>query len=1744
MEEGIVLPRPIIQQHDFKEEIDTFMMSASFLTDLKQWSDLLTRIGAHPVMGLSSVGWERVEASYYQAFFNNSVLELGWLRSLYLIKKIFIKNPALDAAFERWAVRFLESLHAKMQRSIQEKKWTDASNPTKKTWENIALFIRQELGAAMGRFERKELLQNSAIGWLVAIAKQLEQGTAEDFLLCEAVLLSLCQDLQERSSRMVAFAQSADAFFNAQARQWRHNNAALLDAKDMEEQIPNALTLQDTISNITEPLYRNRVILRAKGYEGVLDRYEAVLPLQQQSLAKLLEGLRSLWQASIDRMYVEPPCLYTLVLLGSYPRGDATLYSDLEFLLLVGPKSGLEFEFEQNNELITAYFKKCFQLFTAHILLLGEERKSAILNGIHYRYGVHLDDLLVPFSKHIAFFGNAVDMARAVELDCGASTHWHECLQTVSSQDGLSANGGSHSILAAVASYDACFFAGDGSLFKYYLQQRYKVLSQPTGFLRFSGHPVLALQAKVAVLYPSPSRILPSRITVKQYFLSLLSGAIKVLSIYHGLIGNEYASPIMDTRERCKGLVAQGIISSELAQCLEVIYDFANRFRALSYSDYDSQYDSWLLFGREQSEAGLLLKHLWQTYSQMWKETIVMLHEVMYPLNQAFAEWVMEAESNFEAVRPFSISPELLARWQKILAQQGKNIGYAFDHAVCYAILTANMMHQGVMLSRLSEEWWQFLLVALLHLSPKERQALWTKLLPELTFSEKEEFMDKWDNVLYEPQQFQEEHIYFTELEHKRLREEIAAEWNMVIQALPFTDGFNAAFYRKQRDWRKAVGLLFTNTVEDRSQLAEVVMQQKSVVIECMDPGIATEEVNKRIKNKQKTSGLFVVKEAVQKALEDDEKRAFKEAKSKPGGKRHIVLFFTNRVQEETYHFCLKIFPENPGMEYAITQLHYSLGGDELPDVWLWRIYTPFYPEGIAALLMEDVRGLRHTREDRALMLNLADVPHKNPGVVFAIDAGSYTRHFFRVTLTRPEDDKTNDYDVIPGNRKHQALRGSFILHRVDNERSMYVTRLFQHSMPVIGNYNPEEVKSTLKLKTVIYCMENVGASLSAVDIRHFINLDIKVVFKRWMEQIDKWNINAREIFKLRGIMGNSHLSASFIGEELYAIARQHYQGNIYKHGVFHAAPNDLHAKEANNLCLVVMPVPMDKFTDLYLLWGELQRFFASKKDEKEMPTGLEVLRTICPDLYQCYHANIKPEWRIGAKETDRGQLAKMTFNRFNEVTKGGYKRSGESSQAYHTMVTSSSGAPMRAEDYESILQNTPPNSMEHAADTVSGLVYTLGKYELEGKWPNEMEMIRQVLLDRFQRILEAPIVETPSLFAFFRTNNPVASRLDQIRTEFSNLCPVNKLAFRQHFLCPSPKRVWNIQGLHKEVKRYALSLLLMESVQSVDLPLKKLDTTAFQEVLDMSNLLLLLQKYYQTLEKAIIVAPFNPYQIAGFKSCLETCVRLKHLEIQVVLTQPKPSEQKTASSALKNLEYNLPQLQVLTLSGFLDVETLSVQRSTLRRLTLRSFSNLNALKADMKHIQWVALYHCVQFSKVVFENLIMEKLALDQKMPVIELENVPFKKSLLMRLIDKQLMSEPDRCAQMAWMSNFSLRQWQALDLLFTETGENKKEYNIYLTFLDQYEILKVLYENIQHREVFAKALLTMINVLASVYLELQVVRIIYKEDGPFKAELMKFCDKGLTVRLFYNQALLYEPIDTVVEEDKKVIAMPRMRM
>jgi ankyrin repeat protein len=245
---------------------------------------------------------------------------------------------------------------------------------------------------------------------------------------------------------------------------------------------------------------------------------------------------------------------------------------------------------------------------------------------------------------------------------------------------------------------------------------------------------------------------------------------------------------------------------------------------------------------------------------------------------------------------------------------------------------------------------------------------------------------------------------------------------------------------------------------------------------------------------------------------QDVEKQLFNEGewqkKPKGQGGRHLVL----PVEIDGKKFWAKIRPEQPGTEQAILELDYLLsGGGSIPEGVASILWVKGKP--IAVWWSEDVgehaEVLVKIKEDaeertgiiagikRGLSWNTPILEFTNPQHSAKINLESFHAHLLRVLLTNPEDDKGDDYFLVPNDEDAWNLR------RIDNERAYF---------------KPEDSgvfkKNSLQVKSLLYCLDMMQKPINITSntFQKLLTLDFQLLIEKWLRNLQDWHSWYRNI--------------------------------------------------------------------------------------------------------------------------------------------------------------------------------------------------------------------------------------------------------------------------------------------------------------------------------------------------------------------------------------------------------------------------------------------------------------------------------------------------------------------------------------------------------------------------------------------------------------------------------------------------------
>ena len=304
---------------------------------------------------------------------------------------------------------------------------------------------------------------------------------------------------------------------------------------------------------------------------------------------------------------------------------------------------------------------------------------------------------------------------------------------------------------------------------------------------------------------------------------------------------------------------------------------------------------------------------------------------------------------------------------------------------------------------------------------------------------------------------------------------------------------------------------------------------------------------------------------------------------------RHTVLTVTHLGQS----FCFKFLPEQPGIEYAINLLARLIGDPHgTLMTTLIKLHQKDKP-GIAVQVMPEVKGK-----------SLDEILKNNPEKLNHISKASYTQTLLRTLLINPEDDKEDDYFLVPIPETNQ-----YRLVRIDNERGFYAVSKANR----IG-------RETLHVKSIVYCFDQLMQALDNATLNRFLSIDPLALLQNWLEQLDEINESHRALFTDKEI--KTHFNFKDKGRE-----------SEFKTAT--VGPT-----------LLGVPIVPELAKELLTRLESMQHVIKYKQKKGLPVTGLDLLKVVQPNLATYYEKALR-EFPTGQEEA--------VLNRFNAVTKGLY---------------------------------------------------------------------------------------------------------------------------------------------------------------------------------------------------------------------------------------------------------------------------------------------------------------------------------------------------------------------------------------------------------------------------------------------------------------------------------------------------------
>lgn len=378
-------------------------------------------------------------------------------------------------------------------------------------------------------------------------------------------------------------------------------------------------------------------------------------------------------------------------------------------------------------------------------------------------------------------------------------------------------------------------------------------------------------------------------------------------------------------------------------------------------------------------------------------------------------------------------------------------------------------------------------------------------------------------------------------------------------------DGWYPAMDEENVKWLQTFSTLFQSSSPQEVELAK---QNGKAIISCA------------VFNDGQSVNEYLLHDIVRNQLFDN--TGLPRAKPSNQRGRHTVLKVTHLDQS----FWFKFTPEQAGTEYAVNRLGRHIGDQGTPMSVILKISMGTNTEGIAVQVTPHIEGL-----------TLEDTLQKHPERLRQLDHNSFAETLLRVLLTNPEDDKGDDYFVIP----HKTEKDSFRLMRIDNERVFYYPD--QEQGWITSN-------KVLQVKSILYCLPLMQQPLPSGILDKFLKLDPILVLQRWLGELQAEHMRYQQLFTDKDV------------ETHFAI-------------------------EEPGPCLLGLPIADGLIEELLTRLDSMQYVIRLANEHNNAISGLDLLKVVQPTLASYY-----VDAFLDIPDLDSA----ATLQRFDKVTKGLYQ--------------------------------------------------------------------------------------------------------------------------------------------------------------------------------------------------------------------------------------------------------------------------------------------------------------------------------------------------------------------------------------------------------------------------------------------------------------------------------------------------------
>jgi hypothetical protein len=342
------------------------------------------------------------------------------------------------------------------------------------------------------------------------------------------------------------------------------------------------------------------------------------------------------------------------------------------------------------------------------------------------------------------------------------------------------------------------------------------------------------------------------------------------------------------------------------------------------------------------------------------------------------------------------------------------------------------------------------------------------------------------------------------------------------------------------------------------------------------------------------TVRTFVLDDSIARQLLTEDGELKPNDDRRPGRQLVLPVEFTSRTLRLRY--WVKLYPENPATETLIHAQDCRLnGGHGTPMSVLVRLTLP-NGRPVAAQILEDAGDLSLESQLASGALDAA-----------VIDGASFTQALLRTLLVNPEDDKGDDFRLVP------IAPGRYALRRIDNERAFF---------KVTSDGIFLGLGKSLQVKSQLLCLEQMRQPLDVATLAAFCELDPLALLKSWFIEAES-------------------LQKQFAALFPESVLRAHFENSL--------------------MSLLVVALPEGLANELHTRLEIMQRGIRACGSSVPF-TGMDLLQVVQPDLGNYYrqafdavpepsakHALARFDWRTKTfygKGADDKPIVTMAGNR------------------------------------------------------------------------------------------------------------------------------------------------------------------------------------------------------------------------------------------------------------------------------------------------------------------------------------------------------------------------------------------------------------------------------------------------------------------------------------------------------------------